>query len=609
MANITMNRISELKRSMLNCNVFSVYDYDCLSMQELLCTFFDKINQCVDVSNKTVVLAEWLVSQGLQEEVAKKLETWLIDGTLANIINDTVFKELNNKIKVNSQNIDGLKNKIDGHIQASGTKFNTIEHKLDTYVFSDSYPTLQEAHDAVVAKGGGTLVINKDYTLNRGFKWDCSKVIIDGCSKTLTLADGISNTSVIIVQSSETLGKPYYQADIEVRNLNIISNNESEGIYFNSNDPNKALSHITFRNCSIQKCRTNTMSNSTYLVKFVDCDIFNNKGVLTISSNATDTGENIQFRGCAIYNNTGGFKIYNGNVDLFFTNCSIDYNEVNSIFEITNGKVFINSCHIEHNANGIFTTTVPFVVKGDAGQLFIDNSLIMFSHPNQTTMSNIFFAQGGNSTITLTNNFLFGCKTTSGYLCGGDGRMIMKNNRVNIVPECSLAIHPENTSCAVGSMRMNRLVDIYLTEDGQAITGITTQGTNGNISIDTNKYLKHGKSIKVTKTTGGGSPFAIRAVFPIDRMSINNVRIALAKASGDGPINVDFGYCVPNNGQDYEESKGAQAVDLPSGGTWTTIEKTMMTAPTWATHGYVNIATSSANNIVFNIGEIVSNSI
>ena len=50
------SKLSELKPTDLNCNVFDVYSYDGLSMQELLCQFFTKINECIKVSNETILL-------------------------------------------------------------------------------------------------------------------------------------------------------------------------------------------------------------------------------------------------------------------------------------------------------------------------------------------------------------------------------------------------------------------------------------------------------------------------------------------------------------------------------------------------------------------------
>ena len=103
--------MEKLKRYDLNCNIFDVYDYDGLSMQELLCQFYTKINECVEFSNSTLELCSWLVNEGLKEEVAEKLIQWLTDGTLEDIINVSLFENLNKKIdNVNSQleNIDNL---------------------------------------------------------------------------------------------------------------------------------------------------------------------------------------------------------------------------------------------------------------------------------------------------------------------------------------------------------------------------------------------------------------------------------------------------------------------------------------------------------------------
>ena len=56
------SKLNELKPTDLNCNVFDVYSYDGLSMQDLLCQFFTKINECITVSNETIDLAKWLVN-------------------------------------------------------------------------------------------------------------------------------------------------------------------------------------------------------------------------------------------------------------------------------------------------------------------------------------------------------------------------------------------------------------------------------------------------------------------------------------------------------------------------------------------------------------------
>ena len=98
-------KLKELKPQQLNCNVFDVYSYNGLTMQDLLCQFFTKINECITVSNETIDLAKWLVNEGLEIEVVKKLMLWLEDGTLENIINVNIFNTLIEYVDVQDRNL------------------------------------------------------------------------------------------------------------------------------------------------------------------------------------------------------------------------------------------------------------------------------------------------------------------------------------------------------------------------------------------------------------------------------------------------------------------------------------------------------------------------
>lgn len=94
-----MKNIEKLESCKLNLmNLYSCYDYSGYSLQELLCQFFEAINQCIENSKEMLELAKWLVNEGLSQEVLKTLNQWKDDGTLARIINEEIFQELNNKI-------------------------------------------------------------------------------------------------------------------------------------------------------------------------------------------------------------------------------------------------------------------------------------------------------------------------------------------------------------------------------------------------------------------------------------------------------------------------------------------------------------------------------
>lgn len=106
-------KLKELKPQQLNCNVFDVYSYNGLTMQDLLCQFFTKINECVKSTNDVIDLTDWLVNIGLEEEVVKKLMVLIEDGTVEKLINVNLFKTLNNEINGLSSQLEQKINKTD----------------------------------------------------------------------------------------------------------------------------------------------------------------------------------------------------------------------------------------------------------------------------------------------------------------------------------------------------------------------------------------------------------------------------------------------------------------------------------------------------------------
>ena len=143
------SKLNELKRTDLNCNVFDVYSYDSLSMQELLCQFFTKINECIKVSNETIDLASWLVNEGLEIEVVNKLMLWLNDGTLENLINVNLFNTLHTKIENIGDRLTFLTPEEFGAIGDGKT---------------DDYKALQNCINESIKQGVYVLLKNKYYT-------------------------------------------------------------------------------------------------------------------------------------------------------------------------------------------------------------------------------------------------------------------------------------------------------------------------------------------------------------------------------------------------------------------------------------------------------------
>lgn len=98
----------------------AVYD-DSLSYYELLCKLVAKLNEVIkstngvtDAFNELVeYVNHYLDSQNFQELVNNKLDEMARDGTLANLINVTIFGELNDKVEQNTLDIGNLKHRVE----------------------------------------------------------------------------------------------------------------------------------------------------------------------------------------------------------------------------------------------------------------------------------------------------------------------------------------------------------------------------------------------------------------------------------------------------------------------------------------------------------------
>ena len=105
----------------------SVYNLDGLTLQELLCQYYDLISQCVNDVNKYTEMVKnllnWIKEQGVKDEVLKLMEQWKTDGTLQNIINEEIFNDLNNKIQELELNINTFKTEVN-------TNFTRLEEDI-----------------------------------------------------------------------------------------------------------------------------------------------------------------------------------------------------------------------------------------------------------------------------------------------------------------------------------------------------------------------------------------------------------------------------------------------------------------------------------------------
>ena len=90
--------INHLKELEIN----SIYDFDnTFSINELLCKFWEKLEEVVKISNESIDILNWIKEEGLKDEVKDLLTTWKDDGTLDTIIN-SALEEVNSEGHTNN---------------------------------------------------------------------------------------------------------------------------------------------------------------------------------------------------------------------------------------------------------------------------------------------------------------------------------------------------------------------------------------------------------------------------------------------------------------------------------------------------------------------------
>lgn len=101
--------IDKIRNIGLDKLVTQVYDFDSLTTDELMCKFAQKINiiiehlkyvddRCYNSDKALELKLQYLLDQGLEEQVAKRLLELINNGTLGKLINETLLKDINDKV-------------------------------------------------------------------------------------------------------------------------------------------------------------------------------------------------------------------------------------------------------------------------------------------------------------------------------------------------------------------------------------------------------------------------------------------------------------------------------------------------------------------------------
>lgn len=301
--------IDKIRNIGLDKLVTQVYDFDSLTTDELMCKFAQKINiiiehfkylddRCYNSDKAMEEKLQYLLGQGLEEQVARRLLELINNGTIGKLINETLLKNINDELEsVVKQNyitnIDSLVN--DSNI------VNVIKDKKNVFITKDvTVSDLEDVfeNDNFSIKGNNNTLSSSDgYFTFRNSKnvfienlifdgkmlWfnNCDNVVIKKCSLTNTPGNaiGFENCNNVFIE------------DCLFNNIGttecIVPSSQGNGLYI------KACSNINIKNSKFTLNKGHGaifIFNKTDILNIENC-VFDNNYFRAIS--LSNTGETI----------------------------------------------------------------------------------------------------------------------------------------------------------------------------------------------------------------------------------------------------------------------------------------------------------------------------
>lgn len=221
-------------------NLPSIYDLGVHSVPEFLYALAEKLNQVIDN-------VDYLLGPGLEKEVVEKLNIWLEDGTLANLINVTIFKDLNDKIDNNfntlNSSLETITNTQEINIKLLGAKGDGVND--DTQYFEKA---IQLIGDTWYKHGGGKIIIpSGKYKITRQLSIP-DQTIIEGMGKenTVLLPMGVFDCIRVLGNSFTN-----WKNGIQLKNFTIDGENlQGKGLYLKYMALNSLIQDVNVFRCN-----------------------------------------------------------------------------------------------------------------------------------------------------------------------------------------------------------------------------------------------------------------------------------------------------------------------------------------------------------------------
>lgn len=319
-------------------------------------------------------------------------------------------------------------------------------------------------------------------------------------------ATEINGDAVLIVNTSGISGELNYS----INGLRVIGNRDNtNGIQFGE-DNNNDMHAIIFKNVSVRECKTalNFDKSNSYIITFYDTALDRCETCFNFTTSA-NSGEKITFINSSLGNSNLAIQCKSSSADLYFINCSLDYNNIGCV--VSSGAIinFVD-CHLE------WISVQEYFQVSTLSSIYVRGGYLL--HQGTTPYTNPVFKIERDSSVGLTidGTFVHGFEYAKAFT-NDDAIVIFKN-----INGFKFGSYPFKTSLfyqfSSSDTSLPTFIDIdgeYTIEDGY-ISITKTQSVTVRIiaKINSHRSFKNSYKIKASNTIQNGYVF-VRSIFLI----------------------------------------------------------------------------------------------
>ena len=378
-------------------NINSIYDFDnAFSINELLCKFWEKIEETIIISNESIDILNWIKENGLAKEVEKFIQGLVEDGTIERMINVDKIEELRtlitNKITDVRSRLDIIENNAKHIINVTNENYEEcIANMKDGYIFN----------------------IIEDITINKTIDFSKLNNIEFRCNSVIRVTDDFSSKSKSIINFNKCNDVIFECKELDLENKELF---DSDGMNFivlftDCEDVSvintKIINGINIKGLS---SAVNGVSSTKIGKRFtVDNLIVKNCRSAVFTQYKGNTIENVK-----AYNTNDAIIALNGENcnNSYINNCYCEYNNGFPLIAVENNAsvININNC-VARNCRGLFelfglpNNNVDVMVP-QKGSINISNSTHIlddggFVYDSSVTLSTISLRRGVEKYVNI----------------------------------------------------------------------------------------------------------------------------------------------------------------------------------------------------------------